>query len=164
MPEKNPQETNLLSLIENINVTQVPKALDKIIQFQTIIQKTLQPGRDFGAVPGTSKPTLLKPGAEKILMLLGVSSEYQVLEKTQDYSSGFFAYTVKCVLSKNGLLLTEGVGHCNTKERKYARQDAFSLANTCLKMAKKRAQVDAVLTIASLSGLFTQDAEDLPRQ
>ena len=37
---------------------------------------------------------------------------------------------------------------------------ALFLANTVLKMAKKRAQVDAVLTVASLSEIFTQDMED----
>lgn len=37
----------------------------------------------------------------------------------------------------------------------------FSMKNTVLKMAKKRAQVDATLTIASLSNVFTQDVEDM---
>src|SRR5690606_10327768 len=32
---------------------------------------------------------------------------------------------------------------------------------TCLKMAKKRAQIDATLTVASLSEVFTQDIEDM---
>lgn len=40
--------------------------------------------------------------------------------------------------------------------------DANSKANTILKMAKKRAQIDAVLTVASLSEIFTQDFDDLP--
>ena len=39
--------------------------------------------------------------------------------------------------------------------------DPYTLANTVLKMAKKRAQIDAVLTVASLSEIFTQDMEDL---
>ena len=40
-------------------------------------------------------------------------------------------------------------------------EDCNSKANTILKMAKKRAQVDAVLTVANLSELFTQDFDDL---
>ena len=31
-------------------------------------------------------------------------------------------------------------------------------------MAKKRAQIDAVLTVASLSEIFTQDFDDLPSE
>lgn len=47
--------------------------------------------------------------------------------------------------------------------------DPHDLENTLLKMAKKRAHVDAALTGTASSGLFTQDAEDLaapeePRQ
>jgi DNA-directed RNA polymerase subunit RPC12/RpoP len=40
-------------------------------------------------------------------------------------------------------------------------EDSNSKANTILKMAKKRALVDAVLTVANLSELFTQDFDDL---
>src|SRR5690606_29527760 len=41
------------------------------------------------------------------------------------------------------------------------KQDKYMLGNTCLKMAKKRAQVDAALTVGSLSDIFTQDLEDM---
>jgi hypothetical protein len=40
------------------------------------------------------------------------------------------------------------------------RRYKFTIANTVLKMAKKRAMVDAVLIVASLSNIFTQDMED----
>lgn len=38
-------------------------------------------------------------------------------------------------------------------------QDVYSLVNTILKMAKKRAMVDAALSVGRLSDLFTQDPE-----
>lgn len=158
------QAVNSLSIIESINPNQVQTVMQKILQFQTIVQQNLKEEHDYGRIPGCgSKPTLLKPGAEKILMLMGVTSEYHLIEKVQDYEKGFFAYTVKCVLSRNGQTITEGLGHCNTKEKKYLsdKQDPYTLSNTCLKMAKKRAQIDATLTIASLSQIFTQDLEDL---
>ena len=166
MPTKELQKVQTsLSVIENVNLQQVSATMQKIAQFQAVIQKTLKKDHDYGAIPGTgSKPTLLKPGAEKILMLMGLTSEYEVIEKVQDYDRGFFAFTVKCTLSKGDVKVTEGVGHANTRERRYTsgkQQDAYTLANTVLKMAKKRAQVDAVLTVASLSEIFTQDLEDL---
>jgi hypothetical protein len=40
-------------------------------------------------------------------------------------------------------------------------EDTASLANTILKMAKKRALVDAAIAIARISDLFTQDVEDM---
>lgn len=42
------------------------------------------------------------------------------------------------------------------------RTEPADLANTILKMAKKRALVDAVLTATAASDIFTQDIEDLP--
>jgi hypothetical protein len=42
------------------------------------------------------------------------------------------------------------------------RTEPADLANTILKMAKKRALIDAVLTATAASDCFTQDIEDLP--
>jgi len=157
-------QTQAISIIDNVNLQQVSATMQKIAQFQAVVQKTLKKDHDYGVIPGTgNKPTLLKPGAEKILMLMGLTSEYEVIERVQDYDRGFFAFTVKCTLSRGDTKVTEGVGHANTRERRYTsgkQQDPYTLANTVLKMAKKRAQVDAVLTVASLSEIFTQDLED----
>lgn len=155
------QQLNELTIIDTVDLDSIESGLQKISRFQQIVQKTLKRGHDYGVIPGTDKPTLLKPGAEKILMLMGLTSEYHITERIQDYDKGFFAFTVRCELYKNGIKITEGVGHCNTKERKYRNQDPYTLANTCLKMAKKRAQIDATLTVASLSEVFTQDIEDM---
>ena len=185
------------SVIDDVNLDVVTETMTKINSFQRLLQKELKQGRDFGIIPSTTKPTLLKPGAEKILMLLGISSEYELMEQIQDYKTGIFAFTIKCILYKSGNKITEGVGCCSTKESKYAykwvyekevpqalnkdelvkkefngpygkylkyridNDDPYTLANTVLKMAKKRAQIDAVLTVASLSEIFTQDMEDL---
>lgn len=42
------------------------------------------------------------------------------------------------------------------------RTEPSDLANTVLKMAKKRAQIDLTLTSTGASDIFTQDIEDLP--
>lgn len=42
------------------------------------------------------------------------------------------------------------------------RTEHADLANTVLKMAKKRAQIDMTLTVTAASDVFTQDIEDLP--
>lgn len=44
------------------------------------------------------------------------------------------------------------------------RTQPADLANTVLKMAKKRAQVDLTLTATAASDIFTQDIEDLPEE
>lgn len=149
------------SVIEDVNLEVVNNTMTKIAGFQSIIKQTLKEGHDYGIIRGTSRQTLLKAGAEKIIMLLGLRSEFEVVEQIRDYEKGFFAYEVCCRLYKDEVKITEGLGHCNTKENKYVKLDGFSVANTVLKMAKKRSLVDASLTVASLSDIFTQDMEDL---
>lgn len=195
------QIENPLSLIENIDVKTVSDTLQKVKTLQATLKNILVENHDYGKIQGCGeKPTLLKAGAEKILMALGVTSTYEMLEHTEDFNDkGFFAYTVKCILHKNGAKITEGLGHANSKEKKWALEfvsekelpagtdktllpkkefsgpfgkyykyqvtaDANSKANTILKMAKKRAQIDAVLTVASLSEVFTQDFDELPQE
>ena len=147
--------------VAEIEPSHVQAMMTRINDMRSIVQKNLVEGHDYGKIPGCPKPSLWKPGAEKILILFGLTSEYEVMDKVQDYENGFFAFTVRAFLSRNGQPVTQGVGHANTKERKYIKGNPYDLANTILKMAKKRAQVDAVLTVASLSDIFTQDLEDL---
>lgn len=51
-----------------------------------------------------------------------------------------------------------------TKEQKQIRTNPDDIANTVLKMAKKRGLVDAVLTVTAASDIFTQDIEDIPEE
>ena len=184
-------EVNALSIIETVDIDNISTTMNKIAQMQAVVQKTLKQGHDFGEVPGTSKPTLLKPGGEKICMLFGLNPEYEFLKSTEDYDKEFFSYNIRCTLFRNGQPVAQGVGSCNSKEKKYRfinvdtipdsymgasesfvdkygrtkykinNPDICSLVNTILKMAKKRAFIDAVLQVASLSEVFTQDLEDM---
>lgn len=150
-----------LSVIDGVEISDVERTMQKISSFQRVVQGQLKQNHDFGVIPGTPKPTLLKPGAEKILMLLGLRSTFDVVDSTRDFEKGFFQYQVKVSLYKGDMLITEGLGAANNRERKYVKQDPYTVDNTILKMAKKRALVDAALLVGSLSDIFTQDLEDM---
>ncbi len=154
-------QVTALSVIDSIDNNMVARTMDKIHNFQQVIKQAVKPGHDFGIIPGTDKPTLFKPGAEKIVMMMGLSSRFEIMDKVEDYDKGFFSYNVRCILSRNNYDICEGVGNCNSRENKYAKADPYTIANTILKMAKKRAYVDAALSVASLSDIFTQDMDDL---
>ncbi len=156
------EQITALSVIDSIDTNIVARTMDKIHAFQQVIQQAVKPGHDIGIIPGTDKPSLLKPGAEKIVMMMGLSSRYEIMDKVEDYDKGFFSYNIRCILSRGDYDICEGVGNCNSRESKYAKADPYSIANTILKMAKKRAYVDAALSVASLSDIFTQDLEDMP--
>ena len=74
---------------------------------------------------------------------------------------GLYRYLVLCRLyTGDNREVGQGVGAASSLESKYIRAPRDS-ENTILKMAKKRAMVDAVLTAAGLSDRFTQDTEDV---
>ncbi|GEM_PF-1064812 len=179
----------------DIDLDHVAAGLTKIKAFQSIVRKQLVPDHDFGVIPGTSKPSLWKPGAEKLCKLLGLADSYEVADKIEDFDKGFFYYRITCELRsiQTGDLIVQGLGSCNSKESRYRyrwvfgsevpdhvdkkalvtktittrkghkatmyrveNEDPYSLPNTLLKMAKKRAMVDAVLSAGRLSDIFSQ--------
>lgn len=122
---------------------------------------------DFGVIPKTKKPSLFKPGAEKIAFAYGLMQRYYIESKIENITDGdpFFYYLVRCDLVKllpNGqeIIFTSGYGSGNTKEKRNGFNGAFDAANSTLKMAAKRALVSAAISICGGSDLFTMDIED----
>lgn len=142
-----------------LTVEEAKATMDAMDKF---IETVLISGTDYGIIPHCSKPSLLKSGAEKALNYLGLIARTVITNRMEDYTEGFFAYECKVYLvDYNGVVKGEGIGTCNTKEPKYIKSSGFASMNTVLKMAKKRALVDATLNVGALSARFTQDVEDM---
>jgi hypothetical protein len=154
-----------VQVVPEIQVS-IIEAKQRVELLQQFVKEMMKPGEDYGVIPGCPKPTLFKAGAEKLTDIFGFSKQLEVVNRVEDWEKGFFAYEVKITLisKRTGLIEAEGIGSCNSKEKKFRSQDAFSNVNTLLKMAKKRAIVDAVLSATRSSGLFTQDLEDIDIQ
>ena len=136
----------------------------RVEQLKEFVREHMVEGEDYGVIPGASnKPTLFKPGAEKLNAIFGLAPLLEITSRVEDWESGFAAYEVKVTLinKRTGGIEAEGIGSCNSRERRYKNQDAANVANTLLKMAKKRALVDATLSATRASGTFTQDLEDV---
>lgn len=125
------------------------------------IREALVDGVDFGRVAtrrGPSKPSLWKPGAEKICGMLGVSVCYPTLgdyEQAALHGVQLVHVILRCELrDAAGNPVADGVG------ARSLRQDGGDL-NKSLKMAEKSAHIDATLRMAGLSEVFTQDLEDM---
>ena len=185
---------------------------------QRVMKQVMQDGEHYGKIPGCGdKPTLLKPGAEKLSMTFRLAPSYQITKT--ELTGGHREYEILCTLKHipTGQVVGEGVGLCSSMESKYrwrqadrkcpkcgkaaiikgAEQygggwlcwkkkdgcgtkfldgdksiegqeagrvenpDIADTFNTVLKICKKRAHVDAVLTATAASDLFTQDIEDI---
>lgn len=157
-----PQENNQnISLIPDF-VVSINEAKSRIAMLQEFVKEMMVPGVDYGLIPNSQKPSLFKSGAEKLTDVFCLSKQFEVINRIEDWEKILFHYEIKAILinKRTGLLEAEGLGCCNNRERKYKSQDGFSIINTILKMAKKRALVDAVLSATRSSGIFTQDIED----
>jgi len=185
------------------------------------MQAEMVEGTDYGKVPGTNKPTLLKPGAEKLGVLFRLNIQ---LENEKHFDGDHLTVMSRAtVYDAGGHQVGFGEGLCTSKEKKYGKRrkkrlcpecgedtvrkskfpphfekdgepgwwcpdrdggcgEEFAAAaprvvdqveeeitnpdlpdtwNTIVKMAEKRARVDAVLAVTGASALFTQDVEDM---
>lgn len=140
------------------------EAKHKLMDLKKFHTEMMKEGVDYGNLPNTSKKCLFKPGAEKLCSYYGFSIQFELMDKAEDYENRYMSYMIKVILINKctGIVEAEGIGSCNNYETKYKKQDVFNLANTILKMAKKRAFVDAVLLATRSSDIFTQDIEDDP--
>ena len=188
---------------------------------QEVMKDVMQEGQHYGKIPGCGdKPTLLKPGAEKLSMTFRLRP---IMDNDRDIaiielSNGHREVRVYChILNMAGVELATGIGSCSTMESKYRYRggekistgkpvpteywnlkkadkiaeaqkliggpglasakingnweickvgekmenpDIADTYNTVLKMAKKRAYVDGILSATGSSDIFTQDIED----
>ena len=198
------------------------KASDLVARLSVIreaMQTAMVEGVDYGRVPGTEKPTLFKPGAEKLGVLFQLDLQY-VNEKIWGPEEHLTVISHGTVFhAPSGRRQGYGEGVCTTREHNYAfrkqerlcpacsmpavivgkpeygggwvcwnkrggcgskfaendpqitgqdvgeveNPDLPDLWNTVVKMAKKRAQVDAILSVTGASALFTQDVAEHPK-
>jgi hypothetical protein len=110
---------NALAVIDRIDTDMVRDAQRRIVGFHALIQTLLVKDIDYGVIPGVAKPTLLKPGAEKIAMELGLAPNYSVNDRTLDLVSGFIRYEILCSLLHDGEIISQAIGSCSSFESKY---------------------------------------------
>lgn len=150
---------------------------DRVNIVHQLLEKVLKKGTHFGVVPGCgSRMVLLKPGADVLAMTFRLVPQFQITKT--DLENGHREFDVTCSMyAADGALLGQGVGSCSTMEKKYRyrregdkkieNEDIADVYNTVLKMAKKRAHIDATLTVTGAGDLFTQDLiedEDEPKK
>jgi hypothetical protein len=137
------------------------RRLENRTALMTWVRDALIDGIDYGRIPtkrGLSKPSLWKPGAEKICGMLGVTVHYPTLhdyEQAALHGVQLQHIIIRCEIhDAAGHVVADGVGARSLK------QD-YGDINKALKMAEKSAHIDATLRMAGLSEVFTQDLEDM---
>jgi len=186
-----------------------------------IHRELMDPDSDYGVIPGTRQPTLLKPGAEKLCDFYRLAAEFHPQIRYGDgHATPPITLVTECRLhlgTLDGPVVNTGHGAANSWEKRYRYRrgertcpacgksgtiikgkaefgggwicyakkggcgakfadqapeiveqpvgdvenpDPYDLLNTLLKMAEKRAYVDAALRATATSGLYTQDLDE----
>jgi hypothetical protein len=201
-------------LPRELTIPEIKLRLDKIT---ALMGDCMKPGVDYGRVPGTDKPTLLKPGAEKLCVLFQFGARRPQLESKLEGDHLTVNAAVTLFHIPTGRDVYCGMALCSTRESRYAwrqgsracpecgmegaiikgraefgggwlcwkkrggcgfkyvdddpritRQETERVPNpdlpdtwnTILKMAVKRAKIDATLGATGASAIFTQDIGD----
>lgn len=184
-PEKEEDQDVALSLANSVNLpakgleSQIQLVEDRAKLLAGFIERNLKTGVDYGSIAfhakncvhkgdpafatklgqnckapfcKMSKPFLQKPGSEKFTQLFGHRVKF--LPIVEDFNTGKFAY--KCLIADQKMaVLGEGRGYAQTAEKeKWTHNEA-------MKIAEKRALIDASLRVYGLSEHFTQDLDDM---
>lgn len=90
---------------------------------------------DYGVIPGTKKPTLLKPGAETICQAYGLVPTFKSDTVQGDgFATPHLRVLTTCELhigSKDGPIVGEGLGASNSWERKHRYRSAMRSCPAC---------------------------------
>lgn len=103
------------------------EALRRVQELQAFVREVMIQGEDYGVIPGTDKPTLLQPGAQKLAEIYGLAPHFGDVTVVEDWDKPFFHYRKKCSLvsRRTGDVVAEGVGSCNSREDRYAYRWCF---------------------------------------
>lgn len=100
----------------------VEQIVSQTLKIQQCMDKVMKKDQHYGVIPGTNtKPTLLKPGAEKLCLLFRLDPEYDVINTVETPER--ISYMVRCTVFHipTGSRVASGLGSCNSREEKYLR-------------------------------------------
>ena len=69
-------------------------------QLRSMMRAILREGTDYGTIPGTRKPSLWKPGAEKLLQWFGFGHEIRKAETERNDDGSRLGVTYQCTVTK----------------------------------------------------------------
>ena len=150
-----------------------------------IKDKVMKEGVHYGYIPGAKKPSLWKPGAEKLCHAFRLEPEFETTSRDdpnrtinwkkwnydkrkeiEGVTTGYLEYDSRCTLTHipTGEVWASNVsGSCNNFEARYRSLVPYDVKNTLEKMSEKRSLVAAILIGTAASDVFTQDIEDVPQ-
>jgi hypothetical protein len=103
---------------DEVEIVPVARLKARIQAIQQVMHDVMKEGVHYGTIPGTPKPSLWKPGAEKIATTFGLRIIPEILEERVTEEEVF--YRVRSVArNADGEEIGASEGVCSTAEKKY---------------------------------------------
>lgn len=108
-----------IARVETVQEWSLERVVEQAHKVNSLLQTVMKDGQHYGKIPGCGdKPTLLKPGAEKLGVMFRLAPRYKI--EMRDLPNGHREYEVTCSLYHihTQEFWGEGVGVCSTMESK----------------------------------------------
>lgn len=188
------QTSQGLVRLSDIDITVTKQTIE---QAEKLVATVLEAEIDYGLHPGTSSMAVKDSGAAKIANAFNTFPEHVILHVTERDDLISYLVQAKLVHRASGAVVGSGVGACSTMESKYAYRwvrdpeeygfdrkslkydkerkryritnpEIEDLGNTILKMASKRAELDAANSLpgvaSGLKKLFQGKGKDKDKE
>jgi hypothetical protein len=123
----------------------VNEAVEQVEMKREFMKRVMRRDEHYGVIPGTPKPTLLKPGAELLLSSMGLHPEYEDSAPPVEDVTGadhggepFILYRRDCLIyrqtgphSDDRMLVAKASGICSSWEEKYRYRDSSLNCPNC---------------------------------
>lgn len=105
-----------LAVIDRGAMSKVQARMQTILD---VMANVLEEGKDYGRIPGTDKPSLYKPGAEKLMLTFQLAAARPTIDDlSTDDDAVRYRVTVP-IEGPDGRALAVGIGEASSNEEKY---------------------------------------------
>lgn len=105
-------------VITSDKVTTAVRIQAQVNMIQEVMKKVMKVNVHYGVIPGCKKPSLYKPGAEKIMATFRLVADNPIVEDLSTLDSIRYRVTQR-ILTPDGALVGSASGECSSDEEKY---------------------------------------------
>lgn len=113
------EENTSLMVREEEPVLTLVELRAKVNLVAQVMRDVMKEGVHYGTIPGTPKPSLYKPGAEKLSMTFGIAVTTEIIEDRVEKDEVTYFVKATATSQHTGRFLGAKLGVCSTEEEKY---------------------------------------------
>jgi hypothetical protein len=125
--EMEPMNQDALVRVDSAALT-AQEIRTQVNRIQEVMQEVMAEGTHFGKIPGTDKPSLWKPGAEKLALTFKIALDSIVDADLSTDDAIRYRIRTTATSQQSGVFLGSSLGECSSNEEKYRWRQAICQA------------------------------------